>query len=83
MLSKGFSACQDGRDVVAEVAGDLGLDVMEADEFAPCSENSLLLSLIWNNRRSRRGDMSKGPKNCIQKRKQSGSEENRKQWPNS
>ncbi len=25
---------QDGKDVVAEVAGDLGLDVMEADEFA-------------------------------------------------
>lgn len=28
------SASQDGKDVVAEVAGDLGLDVMEADEFA-------------------------------------------------
>ena len=26
-------AAQDGKDVVAEVAGDLGLDVIEADEF--------------------------------------------------
>lgn len=25
---------QDGKDVLAEIAGDLGLDVMEAEEFA-------------------------------------------------
>ena len=32
-LSQHLLAAQDGKDVVAEVAGDLGLDVIEADEF--------------------------------------------------
>lgn len=32
---------KDGRDVVAEVAGDLGLDVMEADEFVGSSNVSV------------------------------------------